>query len=103
MAKKKNRKKHNFKYASGGGVQTVDTKSNAAPPSAATSAPPAPAVVTRPQLAAKTAVGDDLSYVGKDLGKISVLATTFIAVELVLWYLFNHTGLGVQVYRLIKL
>lgn len=101
MAKKKHRKKQNFKYG-----QT----------SAAVDRP----LVTASNDTTSTAKGNQLSanlkkigsepresvgfeHVKSDVVRVAALAAVFIGVELVLWFLFNHTGLGSATYKLIKL
>lgn len=103
MAKKKNRKKHNFKYATSSGTNRAAAPAEASTPAARQSVTPVAAAAKSPVINKNLAVGDDLSYVTKDLSKVAVLAAAFTALELILWYLFNHTGLGTQVYHLIRL
>lgn len=45
----------------------------------------------------------EFNYVGRDVKRILILAVGLVLLQLVLWYLFEHTGLGPAVYRLIKL
>ena len=100
MAKKtKTSKKHRFKYAE----PSVSAAAAAAPVVAA----PAPAskvpAAAAPALAeAATVAGRDFSYVGTDLRRVGVLAASLLALELVLWYLFGHTGVGNVVYNLFQ-
>lgn len=47
--------------------------------------------------------GRDFRYVLTDLQRIVVLLVALVGVEVVLWYLFAHTGLGSAVYRLVRL
>ena len=44
----------------------------------------------------------DFSYVGSDLRRILILAVGLVGIELALWFLFTHTGVGNQVYNLVK-
>ncbi|MDB5178974.1 MAG: hypothetical protein JWN01_917 [Patescibacteria group bacterium] len=93
MAKKKHTtKKHKFKHAE--------------PDAGAMVAQPTVGAVTNggARLAKQAAAADvrDFSYVFGDLRRIAVLGISLIALELVLWYLLNHTGLGDSVYHLIK-
>jgi len=44
----------------------------------------------------------DFSYVSRDVRRIGVLAITLVVLELVLWYLFAHTGVGDTVYNLVN-
>jgi hypothetical protein len=103
MAKKKSQnKKHKFKYAeptSGVGqasqvVQSSEVISTQLNRSAAPQGRPA-----RVQSLADTR---DFSYVGQDLRRIGVLAGSLLALEIALWYLFGHTGIGSTVYNLVS-
>ena len=102
MAKKnKSNKKHRFKYAEPAtgvsqvpAVATVTASSSDAP--AGNSATPKAAAA-----AVSTVAGRDFSYVSTDLRRLSVLAVGLVALELVLWYLFTHTGIGDAVFNLI--
>ena len=92
MAKKKSSKanrKHQFKYA--------------AP--ATTVAAPGAKVVSAPSAAASVgaATQRDFSYVLVDLRRTAILGGSLVVFQLILWYLFNHTGLGPSVYNLVKL
>lgn len=40
----------------------------------------------------------EFAYVSGDLFRIAVLAIVLAAMQLALWYLFNHTGMGSSVY-----
>jgi len=44
----------------------------------------------------------DFSYVSIDLARIAVLAVLLVGLELVLWLLFTHTGVGSAVYSFVK-
>ena len=55
-----------------------------------------------PQSAVK-AVDPRWAYVRRDVTRVGILAGVCVLIELALWYLFNHTGLGDAVYRLIKI
>ena len=99
MSKKKSRKKQQFKY---GQAQQK----------------PAPAVVggetgvERPALQAMQpskgqakqsqalAGVDDFSYVRQDLIRVASFAALCAGIELVVWLLFRHTGLGTKIYSL---
>jgi ribose/xylose/arabinose/galactoside ABC-type transport system permease subunit len=103
MAKKKHRKKHNFKYTTPSQVSPAPasataTSGTAAQPSKATAA-------VRPAAQGGSIVAnlEEFSYVKRDLAKVGMLAVGFVALQFVLWYLFEHTGLGNSVYHLIKL
>ncbi len=101
MAKKKQSKKHRFKYTeptvaaglelAGGRDRSAETR-------------PGEAVGPRKQVSSASSRGvvaigaRDFSYVGKDVRRIAVFAVCLVALELVLWYLFAHTGIGNSVY-----
>lgn len=99
MAKKKNQsKKHKFKYAdpsastmSAMPVSNGEQNSQNGVVSRSPRAGGAAAVPTR-----------DFSYVAGDLRRILVLAVILVALEFGLWFLFAHTGVGSQVYSLVK-
>lgn len=97
MAKKKNQsKKHKFKYAD----PTASVMSVPAGGSGeAASVSNAPAKARQAVAAGPTR---DFSYVVSDLRRILVLAVVLVGLELVLWYLFTHTGIGHQAYSLVK-
>ncbi len=44
-----------------------------------------------------------LGYLQRDLVRILWLAGILVAVQLMLWYLFNHSSFGEAFYRLVKL
>jgi len=100
MAKKKNQsKKHRFKYADPAAVEAGMTATSAA------SEAPAGFVGAAPTKARQTAVAvttRDFSYVSIDLARIAVLAVLLVGLELVLWLLFTHTGVGSAVYSFVK-
>jgi hypothetical protein len=88
MAKKvKNSKKHQLKYAQPTNISETKVAGMTA------------------GVAVKESVlfNRDFSYVSKDVRRLSLLAGSLLAVELLLWYLMNHTGLGTAVYNLIKI
>lgn len=99
MAKKKQSKKHRFKYtepsvaaglhAGGGRVSDAEIKANQVSVSKRVGA----------ATAAKSAIGiRDFSYVGVDVRRIALFAVCLVALEAFLWYLFAHTGVGGVVY-----
>lgn len=99
MPKKKQTKKHKFKH----GEQSAGVISPAE--SGAISKPKA--VVSGPSISKQTTgsgsiTARDFSYVASDLRKILVLALSLLGLELVLWFLFAHTGLGNTVYNSIQ-
>ena len=93
MAKKKQTKKHNFKYA--------------APATGVTTAVPTPVgtiageAVIAPKRAPGVVAGRNFAYVGHDLRRVGLLGGGLVAVELILWWAFGHTGLGNAVYNLV--
>jgi len=102
MAKKKQAKKHKFKYA--GEVQTADVVSSTVV-GGIKKAEPAAAPWRAQSAALRTAAvsgGRDFSYVGQDARRIAVLAGSLVALEVVLWYLLAHTGVGNAVYTFVK-
>ena len=93
MAKKKNQgKKHRFKYAASSEVASLSVSS-----SATISSP-----VAQKRVVASTANIRDFSYVSEDLRRIAVWAGSLVALEVVLWYVFGHTGVGNSVYQLVQ-
>ena len=98
MAKKKNQsKKHKFKYADPAvpGVAAAPISNNqTAPGTSGQSRPVRPAVASGPTR--------DLSYVAGDLRRILILAIVLVGLEFLLWFLFTHTGVGNQVYNLVR-
>lgn len=102
MAKKKQFKKHKLKHGEQStGVIEAEAqetpKANVKP-----KAPAVPAGVTKAVTGSGSVAERDFSYVGGDLRKILVLAVSLVAVELVLWFLFGHTGLGNAVYQAVR-
>lgn len=83
MAKKKQRKKHRPQRSTP--PQAVD---------------PSPAAQTQP---APIASAQPLGYVMSDIKKIGQLSLIFLAAQLLLWGLFQTTGLGERVYSLFTL
>jgi hypothetical protein len=51
----------------------------------------------------KATIDPRWGYVGEDVRRTGSLALVCVAIELLLLYLFNHTGLGSTVYNWIKL
>ena len=75
------------------------------PAVAAASAQPLPPVApANVRAAANRPITIDRStYVAGDLRRVAVLITICVILEAILWFLFNHTGLGDTVYRHISL
>ena len=89
MAKKKSSKtnrKHQFKYA----TPSTGSASTTAKASVATTS-------------TTTADERDYRYVGVDLRRIFWLGGTLVIVQLILWYIFSHTGVGPSVYNLVQI
>ena len=84
MAKKaKNSKRHQLKYAQPTGAPEASSE--------------------RAIIAEAIASGRDFSYVSKDIKRLSLLAGGLLAIEIILWYVMGHTGLGNAVYNLVKI
>jgi len=98
MAKKKNQsKKHKFKYTDPAAATMADPASAGDATTAAAGSAPA-----RARQAVAVGPTRDFNYVGGDLRRILILAVALVGIELVLWFLFTHTGVGNQVYSLVK-
>ena len=107
MAKKKNiPKKHKFKHVETTNELTRPLTSDGGAPQAAESIlssdtrprPRASNVTSGPVLSGTR----DFSYVVGDMKRIGIMAASLVALELVLFYLFNHTGFGPAVYAHFK-
>ncbi len=93
MSSKKKHRKKQFK--------AQQPKPQSAPQATVQVEAPTAAVITpTPQATAEVA---HLSLINRDVRRVMVLAASFVGVEIILWYLFGHTGLGSAVYNLIKL
>ncbi len=99
MSKKKNRKKHQFKHTAPPSVQTEGVQTQAMGQQGSNSKPLAPRKSSNAALAGV----DNFDYVPGDIKRVAILAFGFITLQMILWYLFNHTGLGAHVYGLVKL
>ncbi len=86
MSKKKNTKKHQFKHA--------------APVSDAAKFEKTASAADRGGLVVSER---DFGYVSHDVKRLALMATCLVALEFLLWYLMNHTGLGRSIYNIIKL
>ena len=93
MSKKKSRKKHQFKYAAPVGSSAVSMGGESS--LVATRSTTQPAVLLSSD--------GELTHIRHDIIKTAYLAAAFICGQLVLWALFNHTGVGAAVYSLVKL
>lgn len=99
MAKKKARKKHQFKHVRPAGPAASGVPAGARNSSAPAGTPP-PASPARPALASADPAH---AYVIGDVRRVVVMATGFVALQVALWYLLNSTELGERLYSLIKL
>jgi hypothetical protein len=58
---------------------------------------------TKPAAANRPVTIDRASYVGGDLRRVGILIVACVVLEAILWFLFNHTGLGNTIYSHINL
>jgi hypothetical protein len=100
MAKKKQFKKHKLKHGEPSAQPTPSEGKEA--PKAKPKAPAIPSGVTKAVTGSGNVTTRDFSYVAGDLRRILILAVSLVGVEIVLWVLFGHTGLGNAVYQSIK-
>lgn len=63
---------------------------------------PVSGTVARSRQAVATGPTRDFSYVAADLRRILVLAVVLVGVEVALWFLFTHSGVGNQVYNIVR-
>ncbi|HSH31492.1 MAG TPA: hypothetical protein VK963_02375 [Candidatus Saccharimonadales bacterium] len=101
MAKKKHRKKHQFKY---GAVKTQPAGGVAG----VTVVPPAEKKLTQPRQHQPATASIQqplaaLNYTKRDVQKTVYFSVGFVVLQLVLWYLFSNTPLGSTVYSLVKI
>jgi branched-subunit amino acid ABC-type transport system permease component len=103
MAKKKQRKKHQFKATNLGSTASSQVAQSSVETTTGTSQAVAakPAKVTRNSQA--LAGVEDFSYVSVELKRVLILAVGLVALELLLWVLFRQTSVGTRVYEIIKL
>ena len=97
MAKKKQSKKHRFKYTEpsvAAGLQAAGGRLSESHVQAAATA----GKVTADQSAGLAVGVRDFSYVGTDVRRIAMLAVWLVALEAILWYVFTHTGVGASFY-----
>lgn len=101
--KKKSHKKHQFKHSQSSASAAGASQSNATSPNQpAERANPAPASVV-PTVSNAAAVSyevADLALIKRDVRKVLIMAGSFVVLQVGLWLLFNHTGLGNIVYHL---
>jgi hypothetical protein len=86
MAKKKQTKKHKFKYTDPVIATASGVSSSAVAMGGDMRAPQSRQSVTGNQR--------NFSYVGRDMRRVALLALCLVVLELVLYYLLTHTGLG---------
>ena len=98
MAKKKQSKKHKFKYSE----PTSQLRPAEIPPPTLKNNGSQTAVLRPPVGKAATVQARDFSYVLSDLRRIFILGISLVLAELLLWYLFGHTGLGNSAYNLVN-
>lgn len=96
MAKKKTRRQHQFKHVKSNSLTNSPARSaEVVRPAAATTSPasaPTTIVTSHP-----------FAYVLSDLRKVAVMGAGFVALQLILWYIFNATALGERIYSLVRL
>jgi hypothetical protein len=96
MAKKKNRKKHQFKHvrpeAASGTMATAEAQ-----------AQPKPKPERTETSTASPKASSELSYVTSDMKRIVLIGSGFGLLQVLLWYLLATTELGDKVYSLIRL
>ena len=93
MSKKKSKKKHKFKHGQSPaaiGVSPVSPSGGSAAVSAAVVKRNAEDVL-------------NLGHVLSDVRRVAILGAGFIILQIALWYVFEHSALGPNVYNLIKL
>jgi heme/copper-type cytochrome/quinol oxidase subunit 3 len=98
MAKKKKHKKHNFNHAKSA---PQATNKPAEPTAIAATPTRARAVASGPQLAALAMPDKHMQQITADVRRVLMLAVGFVLLQIILWYLFEHTGLGPAVYNLV--
>jgi hypothetical protein len=120
MAKKKKARKkvHRAKSSSGRQPERLSTAASTgtavsaastAPAAVALSSRPRPAApnvklpASRPSSVAQLSATARWGYVQSDLRRVGSLILACVIIEAVVWVLFNHTGLGAQIYSQIKL
>jgi len=107
MAKKRKNRKQKRTAASrrtAAPVQTAASSVESVPAVSAAAAAAASATVqprTRPAASAESVAR--WSYVRADVRQIAILFGVCVGLELLLWYLFEHSGLGSSIYSLVKL
>jgi hypothetical protein len=97
MAKKKQTKKHRFKYTEpnvAAGLELAGGRKSVGESKSVSTA-----ISRGADLSMRAVPGArDFSYVGTDVRKIAIFAVALVALEVVLWYVFTHTGVGNSVY-----
>lgn len=107
MSKHKSKKKRNLaskgsRKAAASTAVAADASVESAPAAKPTS--PSQSNITTPAKTTNRPVIDQSrwGYVGRDVRRIVLLAGACIALLVVIWYLFGHSGLGDSVYSLFK-
>jgi hypothetical protein len=102
MAKKKYQsKKHKFKHAtSHDGL--MSSTSEPEHKGSTTSEIKSSLRESRKSVAVFSSVSRDFGYVAVDLRRVATFAVALVAIELILWYVFGHTGVGPSVYKLVN-
>lgn len=97
MAKKKSQsvRKHRFKHSEPSAVQASQTHDQTM-----MATPPHKPVASRAVSTVES--GRDFSYVTQDMRRVLALAAALVAVEVLGWYVMNHTGIGSTVYSWVK-
>jgi hypothetical protein len=72
-------------------------------PQATPAAVSQPSAVVAPVPTTPNITVPHLALIRHDVRRVVVLATGFVMLQALLWYLFTHTGVGNTVYGLIKL
>jgi hypothetical protein len=105
MAKKKNQtKKHKFKYAQPDSGVSSHATAQVNESAAGQNQPQSKVRMDRAANNGTLAMSGvrDFSYVASDLRRVLLLAASLVALEVLLWLLFTHTGLGNAVYSLVR-
>jgi hypothetical protein len=93
MGKKKKHKKQQFKYA---------TPTQPASPAQGADKPVTATKSAQPVSTISTPMPAHLAQSAGDLKRVLVMSGFFVGLQLVLWYILNHTSFGPAIYNLIK-
>lgn len=95
MAKKRKSSSKKHRFSPDHVAAPAQASSAALAPSQSSASASAPAAL---------AVGFATAHeVKRDVGRLLILATGFVALLIILWVLFTHTGLGPDTYKAVKL